>query len=168
MGKSTAKTEDAPQQPDAPLEAVAPTLYEREWNSCLTMAFSDAGYPTDYLTDWGNVPFYMKQFLMANPDAPDEAVLIHMARSHQVAVLVNEDQRRVQLAVKIFRTYIQGELAIEAEDLEAIRIATAREDYLTAPKPKMDLTDTPFEVEQGGIGEKSDMGKLMDARAVVE
>jgi hypothetical protein len=159
--------------PDLPLENVPPVedvtqlpdarvLYEAEWNACLTMAFIDTG--ADYLTDWGDIPFVMAQFVAEHPTAPDEAVLIHVKLTRKVVVLPNEDQRRVQLAVKLFRSYLQGQREINQQDAEAARIAEQQLSYQQTPQPKIDPEDTFVEVEQGPFDQASDLGKAAAAR----
>lgn len=149
--------DDAQQLPNAAL------LYEAEWNACLTMAFAGTG--VDYMTDWGDIPFVMAQFVREHPTAPDEAVLIHVRLTNKVVVLANEDQRRVHLAVQLFRKLLKGWHEIEAQDAEAMRVAAEREAYATAPQPKLDPEGTFVETEKGALEELSDLGRAAAARA---
>jgi hypothetical protein len=144
---------------------VARLLYETEWNACLAMAF--AGQGRDYLIDWGDIPFVMAQFVAEHPTAPDEAVLIHVKLTRKVVVLPNEDPRRVQLAVKLFRSYLQGQREINQQDAEAARIAEQQLSYQQTPQPKIDPEGTFVEVEQGPFDQASDLGKAAAARADV-
>lgn len=138
-------------------------IYEDEWSICLTMAFNGQG--RDVLTDWGNVPFVMAQFILDNPDAPDEAVLMQVKLKEKIVVLPNEDQRRVLLAVKLFSAYVLGWHAIDRADGEARRIAVAEAEYLARPREKLDLTDTAYELVDGPFDQTSDLAKAAHARA---
>jgi hypothetical protein len=136
-------------------------IYELEWNECLALAFAGTG--ADVLTDWGAVPLTMVSFIKDHPDAPDEAVLIHVRLTDKVVVLPNEDPRRVQLAVKLFRHWLQGLVAIQTEDMEAAKRAAEQKAYASMPLPKMD-EDSPFAVEAGGLDALSDLGKAVAAQ----
>jgi hypothetical protein len=138
------------------------TIYEDEWNACLTMAFKGQG--RDMLPDWGNVPFVMAQFIMSNLDAPDEAVLMQVRLKEKVVILPNEDQRRVLLAVKLFSAYVLGWHAIDRADAEVLRIAEAEAKYLARAPQKLDLTDTPYELVDGPFDQTSDLARAAAAR----
>jgi hypothetical protein len=131
-------------------------IYEPEWNFCLTMAFMHCG--VDYLTDWGDIPFRIANFMLNNPDAPVEAALIEIKMRTRVVVLPNEDQRRVHLALTLFRAYVLGWHAIEGQDVQAKITADEQARYLARPPQKLDLTDTPFETVAGPF-DPSDFGK---------
>jgi hypothetical protein len=137
-------------------------IYEDEWNACLTMAFKGQG--RDMVTDWGNVPFVMAQFIMSNLDAPDDAVLMQVKLKEKVVILPNEDQRRVLLAVKLFSAYVLGWHAIDRADAEVLRIAEAEAEYLARKPRKLDLTDTPYELVDGPFDQTSDLAKAALAR----
>jgi hypothetical protein len=156
-------------RPGAPPEAPTPEdaaqlaehegfpIYEEEWNFCLTMAFMHTG--ADFLTDWGDIPFRMANFMLANPDAPVEAALIEVKMRTRAVVLPNADQRRVHLALTLFRAYVVGWHAIEGQDVQAKITADEQARYLARPPQKLDLTDTPFEIEEGPFDALSDLGK---------
>lgn len=139
------------------------TLYEDEWNACLTMAFKGQG--RDMLTDWGTVPFVMAQFILDNPEAPDEAALMQVKLKEKIVILANEDQRRVLLAVRLFRTYLSGWHGIDKADGEARRVAAEEEAYLARKPEKLDLTDTPYERVDGPFDQTSDLAKAALARS---
>lgn len=143
-----------------PVPDEAHPIYEPEWNFCLTMAFMHSG--ADYLTDWGDIPLRLANFMTQNPDAPVEAALIEVKLRTRVVILPNEDQRRVHLALQIFRAYVLGWHAIDKEDGEKRRLAAEQAAYV---RPQLDPTDTAFEVEDGPFDALSDMGKAAMARA---
>lgn len=84
------------------------------WNVLVAVAFD-----ADLDDDWGEAATVMADFALANPDAPDGALLIEVRRKCRVALLPNEDPRRLLLAVKLFRLAVTGLAAIDAEDLAA-------------------------------------------------
>jgi hypothetical protein len=137
-------------------------VYHREWNLCLSLAFAGTGL--DMLTDWGNVPAIMAIFVGEHPEAPDEAVLIHVRRTLKVAVLPNEDKRRAFLAVKLFRTFLGGLARIEREDAEAARVAALQADAASWV-PRIDPEDQALERERGPFDEISDLGKSPSQKA---
>jgi hypothetical protein len=132
-------------------------IYEEEWNFCLTMAFMHTG--ADMLTDWGDIPFCMASFMLANPkDTPVAAALMEVKLRKGVVILPNEDQRRVLLALELFRTYVLGWHMIEREDVAAQITADEQARYAARAPQKLDLTDTPYETVDGPF-DASDLGK---------
>lgn len=145
---------------DADAVDVVQPAFSDQWNACLTLAFAGTG--ADYLTDWGDIPFVMAHFILSNPSAPDEAVLIHVKRTCKVVILGNEDQRRVQLAVQLFRTWLSGSNAIDRQNDEQHRRELAAAN--PAPRPAVDPDDLSFQVDRGPLNEMSDLGKALAGR----
>ena len=129
-------------------------VYEGEWNLCLTLAFAGTG--CDILTDWGAVPFELAMFMRNNPTAPVDAALIHVKRTLKIAVLPNEDPRRVAGALTMFKNLLAFLDAIDREDGEARRLAAEAEAASTRPRRMGDTEGGPFEMEQGGLAAPSD------------
>lgn len=152
---------DNPEDGDPDVDIGSP-VYEREWNLCLSLAFAGTGL--DMLTEWGNIPFCMAMFADRNPGAPDEAVVIHVRRAMKVAVLPNEDQRRVHLAVSLFRAWLNGYNKIDREDGEAARVAALKADA-AGWVPRIDPEDDALERERGPFDEISDLGKSPSQKA---
>jgi hypothetical protein len=131
-------------------------IYEEELNFCLTMAFMHTG--ADVICEWDDIPFRIANFMLLNPDAPVEAALIEIKMRKKVVVLPNFDQRRVQLALTLFRAYVLGWHAIEREDVAKTIAADEAARYAARPPQKLDLTDTPYETVSGPF-DASDLGK---------
>lgn len=141
-----------------------PAVFERQWNMCLSLAFDGAGL--DVLTDWGSVPATMASFAKEHPTAPDEAVLIHVRLADKVVVLGNEDQRRVQLAVQLYRAWLQGLWRIDDQDVAALRLANeqAAAAKAAANRKPLDMDEGPFEVAKGPF-DASDLANITEQRA---
>ena len=133
---------------------MGPTIYETEWNACLTLAFK--GTRRDILTDWGAVPFELASFVVSNPTAPVDAALIHVKRTLKIAVLPNEDPRRVLLALRLFKCWLDGRNAIDREDGEALRRTEEAKAASRGVSPHGDAEGGPFDMEQGGLAAPSD------------
>jgi RyR domain len=131
-------------------------MYEEELNFCLTMAFMHTGM--DVMCEWSDIPFLMANFMLQNPDAPVEAALIEIKLRKKVVLLPNFDQRRVHLALTLFRAYVLGWHAIEREDVAKTIAADEAARYAARPVQKLDLTDTPYEKVDGPF-DPSDLGK---------
>jgi hypothetical protein len=146
-----------PIEPDGAKEAVgpAPAFLENQWNHCLSLAFHGTG--RDMLTDWGNIPHLMMAFATDNPEAPDEALPMQVRLVGKQVLLPNEDPRRVALAVKLFRTFVDGQNRILNEDLARMEAATRPE----APRRPVDEDDMAF-TPSDGPGELSDLGKAAE------
>jgi hypothetical protein len=145
--------------PEAAFDCIDVRAYEKQFNDCLAMAFD--GVALAMLTDWGSIPFTLAVFYRDNTDAPCHAGLMQVGLQHKVAILPDQDPRRVELALELFRAYIVGVNKIVNADF-AVQPAPLP----SGPSPSRDR-DGPFDREDERF-EASDTGKSLLNRARAE
>lgn len=134
-------------------------LYEKQFNACLALAFD--GVALDMLTDWGAIPFTLACFYADNMDAPVHAGLMQVKLRHGVIILPDQDPRRVELALQLFRAYKIGVNSIVNADSEVQPALMP-----SGPSPSREK-DGPFDREDERFA-LSDIGKSAAAREMNE
>lgn len=131
--------------------------YDMEWRACLSLAFSGSGRDFGD-SPWGPVAWVIGCFFANNPDAPPAAALMEVKLRLKQALLPHDDPRRVALALSLFRAFVLGLAAIEAEDGAAAKAAFEAQRPQTWGTAR-DLAGTPYELAPSPFTDVSDLGR---------
>jgi RyR domain len=144
-----------------------PTQEEMGMLSMFQCALAMVGLYNDPMSSFGDdelgIAFCLAKYFENEPTAPAAGGLMQVRLQKKVVLLPNEDPRRVELALDLFRLALVRMLEFANADAKA---EAERQLAATAPKPaKIPEGEGTFEHDDDRFT-KSDIGKALDKRAL--